>query len=120
MPGRKGDCPILTGVTITDGTGNYKNLKCVSAADQLYRITKITGDLTITVTTAAKRVAGDADADGVLSLKDVVLIRRFLAEGWDVEIDESAADVDGDHAVTLQDVVLITRCLAGGWDVTLV
>ena len=66
------------------------------------------------------RIAGDANGDGVLNLKDAVLIRRYLAGGWDVEIDETAADVDGDGAVTLQDVVLITRYLAGGWNVTLV
>ena len=110
----------IVSVAVTDGTGNYKNLKCVSAADQLYRITKITGDLTVTVTTAAKRVAGDANGDGEVNLKDVVLIRRYLAGGWDAEIDESAADVDGDGEVTLQDVAILSRYLAGGWDVTLV
>ncbi|MGN0634858.1 MAG: carbohydrate-binding domain-containing protein [Acutalibacteraceae bacterium] len=110
---------ILTGVTITEGTENYKNLKVVDESALLYRVTKITGDLTVTVTTATKRIAGDANGDGEVNLKDVVQIQRFLAGGWDVEIDASAADVDGDNAVTLQDVVLLTRYLAGGWDVTL-
>ena len=68
----------------------------------------------------ADHVAGDADGNGEVNLKDVVLIRRYLAEGWDVTIDTSAVDVDGDKEVTLQDVVLLTRCLAGGWNVTLV
>ena len=65
------------------------------------------------------RVAGDASGDGVLNLKDTVLIRRYLAEGWDVEIDEAAADVDGDGEVSLKDVALLERYLAGGWDVEL-
>lgn len=65
------------------------------------------------------RVAGDASGDGVLNLKDTVLIRRYLAGGWDVEIDEDAADVDGDGEVTVQDVVLLNRYIAGGWDVEL-
>ena len=107
-------------VTVTDGVSNYKNLKVVDAAANIYRLTKITGNLTVTITTVSARIAGDADADGEVNLKDVVLLRRWLAGGWDAEIDESAADVDGDNAVTLQDVVRITRYLAGGWDVTLV
>ena len=107
-------------VTVTDGVSNYKNLKVVDAAANIYRLTKITGNLTVTVTTVSARIAGDADADGEVNLKDVVLLRRWLAGGWAAEIDESAADVDGDNAVTLQDVVRITRYLAGGWDVTLV
>lgn len=65
------------------------------------------------------RVAGDANGDGVLDLKDVIRIRRFLAGGWNVTLIESAADVNADGAVTLQDAVLILRSLAGGWDVTL-
>ena len=65
------------------------------------------------------RVAGDASGDGVLNLKDTVLIRRYLAGGWDVEIDEAAADADGNGEVTLQDVTLLNRYIAGGWDVEL-
>ncbi len=67
-----------------------------------------------------ERVAGDASGDGALDLKDIVLIRRYLA-GWDnVTIHTDAADVDGDGAVTLQDVMLISRYLAGGGDVELI
>ena len=65
------------------------------------------------------RIAGDADRDGTVTLKDVALIRRWFAGGWDVQINESAADVDGDGDVTLQDAARITRYLAGGWGVTL-
>lgn len=68
----------------------------------------------------ASFVVGDADGNGELNLKDVVLIRRSLADGWNVEIDALAADVDGDRDVTLQDVTLITRYIAGGWGVVLV
>ena len=42
---------ILTGVTITEGTVNYKNLKVVDERALLYRITKITGDITVSITT---------------------------------------------------------------------
>ena len=56
--------------------------------------------------------AGDADADGVLTLKDVVLLRRCLA-GWDVTIDVSLADVDRNGMADLADAALMLRVLAG-------
>lgn len=68
---------------------------------------------------AQKPVAGDSDGDGEITLKDTVLMRRFLADGWNVSIDAEASDVDGDGSVTLQDVALISRYLAGGWDIEL-
>ena len=67
-----------------------------------------------------ERMAGDSDGDGELSLKDVVALSRFLAGGWDVEIDPENADVDGDGELTLRDIVLMERYLAGGWGVVLV
>ena len=65
-------------------------------------------------------IAGDANGDGRIDLKDAILIRRYLAGGWDnVVIYGRFADVDADNAVTLQDVALISRYLAGGWGVVL-
>lgn len=68
---------------------------------------------------AIRRVAGDADGNGEVNLRDVVLTLRHLAGGWNVQIDEKAADVDADGEVTTKDAAQITRHLAGGWDVTL-
>ena len=68
---------------------------------------------------AVQRVAGDADGNGEVNLRDVVLTLRHLAGGWNVQIDEKASDVDADGEVTTKDAVQITRHLAGGWDVTL-
>ena len=68
---------------------------------------------------AVQRVAGDADGNGVVNLRDVVLTLRHLAGGWNVQIDEKAADVDADGDVTLKDTAQISRYLAGGYDVTL-
>ena len=65
------------------------------------------------------RVAGDANGDGKLTLKDVVLIRRWMAGGWNVTIDETLADVNSDRTVNLEDVVLLRRYLSGGWNVEL-
>lgn len=63
--------------------------------------------------------AGDVNNDGEIDLKDVVIIRRFIAGGWDVELDTETADVNNDNEVDLKDVVLIRRYIAGGWDVEL-
>ena len=64
-------------------------------------------------------IAGDANEDGKVDLKDVILIRRCIAGGWDVEIDTVNADVNADDIVDLKDVILIRRYIAGGWDVEL-
>ena len=65
------------------------------------------------------RVAGDVNADGIVNLMDVVILRRYLAGGWDVTIHELNADVNRNNSVNLEDVVLLRRYLAGGWKIEL-
>ncbi len=62
---------------------------------------------------------GDASEDGSVDLKDVTVITRWLAGGWDVTINETNADVNHDGEINLKDAVLIRRFLAGGWGVVL-
>ena len=62
---------------------------------------------------------GDLNDDETVNLKDAVLLRRYIAGGWNVEPDESASDINGDGTVNLKDVVMLRRFIAGGWDVTL-
>ena len=60
---------------------------------------------------------GDVNDDGVLSMKDVLAIRRLLA--GDFGEDEAfvlAADVDGDGAVTMKDVLKLRKIIAGAED----
>ena len=64
----------------------------------------------------AAAVKGDLNGDGSVNLKDVVIMRRYIAGGWNVTIDETAADMNGDGEVNLKDVVLLRRQIAGGWD----
>ena len=71
------------------------------------------------IETSDEKVSGDANNDGAIDLKDVVMIRRYVAGGWDVEIDTANADVNSDNAVDLKDVVMLRRYIAGGWDVEL-
>lgn len=65
----------------------------------------------------AKTVDGDADGDGVVDLKDVVLLSRTLAGGWNARVCTANMDVNGDGVINLKDLILIRRQLAG-WDVT--
>ena len=65
------------------------------------------------------RTPADINKDGIVDLKDVVLLRRFLSGGWDVTINESSADVNGDHTIDLKDTVILRRYLSGGWNVEL-
>ena len=64
-------------------------------------------------------IAGDANQDGEVDLKDSVMIARYLAGGWGEMPELDHADVDWNGNVTLQDAVLIRRYLATGWGVEL-
>ncbi|MBR5372797.1 MAG: leucine-rich repeat protein [Oscillospiraceae bacterium] len=64
-------------------------------------------------------VKGDMNGDGAVNLKDVTILRRYIAGGWTVVLDETAADINGDGKVNLKDVTLLRRYIAGGWDVEL-
>ena len=59
----------------------------------------------------------DANRDGKVNLKDLVLLRRYLNK-WQVETDVSVCDLNGDGSVNLKDLVLLQRYL-NKWDVTL-
>ena len=84
-----------------------------TAAMQPYDLVTASG------TVSTVRIPADADGDGVVSMKDAVMITRWLAHWQGVTIDQASADVNGDSQVTLIDVILIKRYLVGGWNVTL-
>ena len=62
---------------------------------------------------------GDANKDSSVDLKDVVVMRRFLAGGWPDQADKQNADVTRDGMFDLKDVVVLRRYLAGGSGLTL-
>ncbi len=62
---------------------------------------------------------GDVDGDGDITPKDVTVLRRYLAGGWNVSVSAEDADVDGDGDITPKDVTVLRRFLAGGWGVEL-
>ncbi|MBQ3150156.1 MAG: hypothetical protein IJB86_02795 [Clostridia bacterium] len=71
------------------------------------------------MTVSNEKVLGDANKDGMLNLKDVVYIDRYLADGYDICVDKMLSDVNDDRKIDLKDSVLITRYLAGGYGITL-
>ena len=59
---------------------------------------------------------GDVNGDKVVNGKDTMLIRRYMAGGYGVEINEKAADVNDDGRINGKDTMLIRRYIAGGYD----
>ena len=62
---------------------------------------------------------GDINCDNEINAKDVTMLRRYLASGWGVTVDEKVADINGDGEVNAKDVTMLRRYLAGGWGVVL-
>ena len=69
--------------------------------------------------TVAEGVKGDVTGDGKVKLNDVTMIKKYIAGGYGVTINESLADVTGDGKVKLNDVTKIKKYIAGGYGVTL-
>ena len=60
---------------------------------------------------------GDINGDGDINMKDVLLIRRFIAHLED-SINEAAADTNGDGEINMKDLLLLRQYIAN-WDVSL-
>lgn len=60
---------------------------------------------------------GDANSDGSIDIKDIVLLSQYLA-GWNVTVDNTLSDCNSDCKLNIKDVVLLAQYLAG-WDVIL-
>lgn len=66
---------------------------------------------TVTVTAPEPvLLLGDANGDGEVTVPDVTVMLRYLAE-IETEIVEAAADVDGDNDITIADVTFTQRWL---------
>ncbi len=63
--------------------------------------------------------AGDANNDGKVNISDIILIRRYIVGGYDVDINPNAANVNDDLKVNTADVVLLRRYIAGGYGLEL-
>lgn len=71
------------------------------------------------VITAIDYVPGDLDGDRFVGTPDIVQLRRLIAGGYDLEVNDNAGDVNADGELTISDVVLIRRFIVGGYGVVL-
>lgn len=62
---------------------------------------------------------GDVNDDGDIDVADVILIRKYITGGYEVEIIEDAADVNNDGDIDVADVILIRKYITGGYGVEL-
>ena len=61
----------------------------------------------------ADGLVGDVNSDDAINLKDVVLLRKYVAGFDDIDINIEAADTNGDDSINLKDVVLLRKYVAG-------
>ena len=109
---------IFEGTTTTKVTTAASTTTTTSSSTTTTASTNDPGQTTTTTPPSTEHKSGDANGDGEIDLKDVVMIRKYYA-GWDVEINEENADANGDGTVDLKDVVILRRFVAGGWNVEL-
>ncbi|MCQ2405374.1 MAG: dockerin type I repeat-containing protein, partial [Clostridia bacterium] len=57
-------------------------------------------------------MSGDANGDGVRNLKDVLALRKALADGTESALS-AGADCNGDGEVNMKDVLMLRQHLAG-------
>ena len=109
----------LDSVSVTAGT--YKNIKgpTDTGMANTYRVTKVSGAVTISVTTQqsetpAGYILGDADGSGEVDTLDATWIQRALNDyAVPDSFSETAADVDGDGEMSVIDVTFILRYCVG-------
>lgn len=64
-------------------------------------------------------IPGDVTGDGMVTSSDTAYLRRYIAGGYGVTINEDAGDVNADGLLTSVDVAYIRRFIAGGYNIEL-
>ncbi len=103
---------------VTDSDELNVNVTCENMIDADMNVleTNVTNG-TIKINSA---MLADVNGDSKINTADIVLVRRYLAGGYDVEINTAAADVNGDLKVNITDIILVRRYIAGGYGVEFV
>lgn len=63
---------------------------------------------------------GDLDGNRVVNTRDIVLLRRDIAGGYEQTVNTAAGDVDNNGERNTRDIILVRRYVAGGYGVELV
>lgn len=88
-------------------------LSAVAAEGDLTGETDVTATaVETTATQATELVCGDANNDGAVNMKDVLVVRKYLAD-IEVAIDLGNADTNNDGDVNMKDVLNLRKFLAG-------
>lgn len=110
-----GDLVTLTFTIAEDAPeGSYDiTLSCSDALNyDMDEVRFLTMGSTLTVTNV---LPGDVNGDGVVSIKDSVLLQRYIAkiDGYDATtVELLAADVNGDGVVNIKDSIILQRYVA--------
>ena len=105
----------LAGVTITipGDTIKIQMSSDDSGNDWGFKITKIESVINTFI-------YGDLNEDSVVNMKDLGVLRKYLAGGYGAEkIIIEAADLNSDSVVNMKDLGVLRRYLAGGYDAAL-
>ena len=93
---------------------SYKAGDIVDADLQKLTLNMVDGGITV-----VDYVPGDTNKDQDVTPADIIMLRRYLAGGYDLDIYVPAGDVNADSELTPTDVILIRRYLAGGYNIEL-
>ncbi len=93
--------------TVYNVSASYLPNNMINANLESMDIEIVDGSITV------GNVGGDVNADGVVDVLDVIILRRYLAGGYDVVIDNASADMDSDGYITVADLILLRRQLVG-------
>ena len=105
-------------VTVSNGV-----ITAVGVGTATITVTTVDGGYTASCTVIVEDknayLSGDINGDGVVGAKDVTVLRRYIAGGYDVTVVAEALDVNGDGEITTKDVTVLRRFIAGGYGVEL-
>ncbi len=93
--------------TVYNVSASYLPNNMINANLESMDIEIVDGSITV------GNVGGDVNADGVVDVSDVIILRRYLVGGYDVVIDNASADMDSDGYITVADLILLRRQLVG-------
>ena len=87
-----------------------------AGADVTEQTEKVQPTATATATNAepvTPVLYGDANGDGVVNMKDVLAVRKYVAE-METALDLAAADINRDEAINMKDVLAVRQIVAYG------